>query len=463
VGTTAEVLAGEVANGAQAAESTLPPVGARSPGQTEELASSEVPSGGGPRRGDGLSDPGQLTAQEPSYKGPGAPSADPAPAPKSSQEALREAVERQQEAIAKWGAYLRGQIKGLDGRLDALRVAKAQLENALKQVELSKASRKPAMGLRGPEPEGAKAQAESKKLREMIAERAGQIANLEGERNELLKELNDLYDPPATIGPPAGSGAAWKAEYDRRKEYYNSLRQSGMPGWKVALIEFSDDLVRIFGPEGETLRNAIESLGGAGIKPGGPGMAPLPRRRTGPRPKAVLKAQKAQEGLLKNQQKQIKEAIENAKQGEAGTAKGRVLDEQGRLVQQLGTETLKQIPGATVRENVTIGTGTGSEIDNVVVVVRGGKTAYVESKLTIADANERMINQLTNAVKASKRSDSVFLHVARKPTGKELAKLEKALGSDIYRKINIVSDLTDLVLVHRSELPGGRLIATPAA
>jgi hypothetical protein len=155
-------------------------------------------------------------------------------------------------------------------------------------------------------------------------------------------------------------------------------------------------------------------------------------------PQGVLDIQKAQEELSKNQQQQLKDAIEDG----GAIAKGRVLDAQGAEVQRLANKTLNQIPGATVQKNAKIGKGIGSEIDNVVTM--NGKTVYVESKLTIADINQRTINQLTNAVKAAKPGDSVFLHVARQPTPAELASLKNALGSDVYDKIKIVSCQTDL-------------------
>jgi hypothetical protein len=160
-----------------------------------------------------------------------------------------------------------------------------------------------------------------------------------------------------------------------------------------------------------------------------------------------LEKQKAQDELLKNQQSELKEAIEKG----GKRAKGDVPNRQGRKVQELATETLEQIPGATVDPNVKIGNGVGSQIDNV--VTKGGKTAYVESKLTIREVNERTINQLTNAVNKAGEGDSVFLHVARAPTKAERASLKEALGNKVYDRVTIVSKLTDLFHKVNAALP----------
>ncbi len=151
-------------------------------------------------------------------------------------------------------------------------------------------------------------------------------------------------------------------------------------------------------------------------------------------PERVAANDLAQQDLLKNQQKRLKEAMENAPPGQKAKAKGRVLNDQGGDFQDLSTDTLKQIPDADVGENVKIGKGTGSQLDNE--VVRGNKTVYIESKLTLATLDDRIINQLNNAVK---KSGSVILNVAREPTVAELAKLKKALGDEVFGKVKVVS------------------------
>jgi hypothetical protein len=119
-----------------------------------------------------------------------------------------------------------------------------------------------------------------------------------------------------------------------------------------------------------------------------------------------------------------------------------VLDAQGTQVENITRDTLEQVEGAKVTPNVKIGKGEGSEIDNV--VERGDKKAYVESKLTIAEPDTRMINQLKNATKAAEPGDSVILQVAREPTAGEIQKLRNAVGDDVFSKIKIVSKQSDL-------------------
>jgi hypothetical protein len=158
----------------------------------------------------------------------------------------------------------------------------------------------------------------------------------------------------------------------------------------------------------------------------------------GIRPQSVIKNQATQDELIANQQKQLQEAIERG----GAKEKGRVLDAQGTQVENITRNTLEQVEGAKVTPDVRIGTGEGAVIDNV--VERGGKSVYVESKLTIAEPNTRMINQLTNATKAAQPGDSVILQVAREPTPGEIANLRSALGDDVFSKIKIVSNQTNL-------------------
>jgi hypothetical protein len=152
----------------------------------------------------------------------------------------------------------------------------------------------------------------------------------------------------------------------------------------------------------------------------------------------VSKNQAAQDRLIENQQTQLKEAVERGGKAE----KGRVLDAQGTQVENITRDTLEQVEGAKVTPDVKIGKGEGSEIDNV--VERGDKKAYVESKLTIAEPDARMINQLKNATKAAGPGDSVILQVAREPTAGEIQKLRNAVGDDAFSKIKIVSKQSDL-------------------
>jgi hypothetical protein len=152
----------------------------------------------------------------------------------------------------------------------------------------------------------------------------------------------------------------------------------------------------------------------------------------------VSKNQAAQDRLIENQQTQLKEAVERGGKAE----KGRVLDAQGTQVENITRDTLEQVEGAKVTPNVKIGKGEGSEIDNV--VERGDKKAYVESKLTIAEPDTRMINQLKNATKAAGPGDSVILQVAREPSAGEIQRLRNAVGDDVFSKIKIVSKQSDL-------------------
>jgi hypothetical protein len=96
--------------------------------------------------------------------------------------------------------------------------------------------------------------------------------------------------------------------------------------------------------------------------------------------------------------------------------------------------------------NRKIGVGEGSIIDNV--VTSGNKSVYVsvfvENKLTIATVNQRMINQLTNAVKTAKSGDHVVLQVARAATSEELEILKKALGDTVFNRVKVISDQREL-------------------
>jgi hypothetical protein len=152
--------------------------------------------------------------------------------------------------------------------------------------------------------------------------------------------------------------------------------------------------------------------------------------------------QAKQEELVRNQQKQVKEAIDKG----GASEKGRVLDKQGRTAEDLTNDTLQQVEkemdGVQVRRDRSIASGEGSEIDNL--VTRGNKTVYVENKFTIASINKRMINQLTNATKAAKPGDTVVLQVTRTPTATELKKLQAALGDEVFKKIKIETSQVDL-------------------
>ncbi len=70
-----------------------------------------------------------------------------------------------------------------------------------------------------------------------------------------------------------------------------------------------------------------------------------------------------------------------------------------------------------------------------------GKSVLVESKYSLNDINERMENQINNAVKAN---GSAILNVARKPTPGELAELESRLGKDVFNKVKVVSSQIEL-------------------
>jgi hypothetical protein len=157
-------------------------------------------------------------------------------------------------------------------------------------------------------------------------------------------------------------------------------------------------------------------------------------------PESVIKNQAAQDELLRIQQKRLKEAIEKG----GAKEKGKVLGEQGREAERITRDTLNQIPDATVRKDFRVGKGEGKEIDNL--VSKGDKNVfvYVETKLTIRDIPQRTINQLTNAVNAAKPNDLVILQVARQPSANEIVNLRKALGDDVFRKVQVVSKQTDL-------------------
>ena len=151
-------------------------------------------------------------------------------------------------------------------------------------------------------------------------------------------------------------------------------------------------------------------------------------------PAKVGTNQAAQRELVSMQQERLKAAIDAAPEGEKAAARGRALNTLGRDFQDLSTNTLEQIPGATVEENVRIATGTGSVLDDRVSL--NGKSVLVESKYSLNDINERMENQINNAVKAN---GSAILNVARKPTPGELAELESRLGKDVFNKVKVVS------------------------
>jgi pyruvate/2-oxoglutarate dehydrogenase complex dihydrolipoamide dehydrogenase (E3) component len=81
--------------------------------------------------------------------------------------------------------------------------------------------------------------------------------------------------------------------------------------------------------------------------------------------------------------------------------------------------------------------GLGGNIDHV--ITKGQKTVFIETKLTIQELDDRIVNQLTNAVKKAIEADTVLLNVGRKATSAELARLQKALGDDVFKRIKIAS------------------------
>jgi hypothetical protein len=163
-------------------------------------------------------------------------------------------------------------------------------------------------------------------------------------------------------------------------------------------------------------------------------------------PQEVVDDQAAQERLIKNQQKQVKDAI--AKNGKEG--KGRIFQRQGAQVEGLARDTLTRIPEVQVFDNVVVGKGVGEQLDHLVMNA-ANKRAFVESKLTIAEVNQRMINQLNNALRLANPEEPVILHVGRPPTVKEVAALRSKLGPE-GAKVQIISDLTELYNTVRAAL-----------
>jgi len=152
--------------------------------------------------------------------------------------------------------------------------------------------------------------------------------------------------------------------------------------------------------------------------------------------------------LVKNQQKELIAAIEAAPAKGKEAVRGRILQKQGARYEETTRSTLKQIPDAKLRPHPKLASGEGGILDNV--IEKGSKTVYVESKYSLSEVNDRMVNQITHAVKKmdapGERGITVFLDVARKPTAKELAALEARLGPEVFSKIkdNIVSSQTEL-------------------
>lgn len=93
-------------------------------------------------------------------------------------------------------------------------------------------------------------------------------------------------------------------------------------------------------------------------------------------------------------------------------------------------------------ENEKIGEGVGSRLDHI--VRKGGKSVWVETKLTIRTVGDRTINQIKNAFAKAKAGERVVLNVAREPTVKEKANLRKLLGDSLFEKLKIVSGQTEL-------------------
>jgi hypothetical protein len=183
------------------------------------------------------------------------------------------------EVFAKQHAKLLGEIGDIKGKLEQLGKEIAPREKELSDLE--RQSRKWRKELGGASKEERRADV----LRKEIADLQKQVDEQKGRLQPLLNELWELENPPppATIGPSSGNPDPVRAELKRHRDYLNDLRSKGVPEWKVQLEDINYHLIKIFGPEGEPLRDAMAGLGGAGLKRGGPGSAPLPRG-TGPRP-----------------------------------------------------------------------------------------------------------------------------------------------------------------------------------
>lgn len=158
--------------------------------------------------------------------------------------------------------------------------------------------------------------------------------------------------------------------------------------------------------------------------------------------KAVAKNESKRQQMVKNQQKELQDAIDRAPVGEKAAAAGRTLNKQGKEVQDLSDETLAHISGVTIKKNAPIGSGLGSRIDHI--VSKNDTKVYIETKYSIRTLYARTINQLTKAVGKAQPGDSVFLNVTREPTPKERLQLDRRLGEHVARMVHIVSSQTEL-------------------
>ncbi len=181
-----------------------------------------------------------------------------------------------------------------------------------------------------------------------------------------------------------------------------------------------------------------------------PGKKKRPAAANPALPKAVKRNQAEHRRMVKNQQKQLKDAIDNASAESKPTIKGQTLRKQGADYQNLSDMTLNQIHGKKMNCNQRIGKGVGSVIDNV--LTRGSTSVYVETKFSIRKLPQRTINQLTNAHRKAKSGDTVILNVARKPTHKELIALRNALPAGVFERIKIVSSQTELFTLVKTAL-----------
>ncbi len=169
-------------------------------------------------------------------------------------------------------------------------------------------------------------------------------------------------------------------------------------------------------------------------------------------PKAVLENQAKQRKLVETQQKELKEAIDNATKEERSKVIGEKMDELGKTYQDISHNTLGNLSGTKLQGNRRIGKGEGAEVDHVVSY--GKIKVYVETKYSIGTIRRRTVKQLTNAFKKAKPGDAIILNVARKPTPKEKLALKRALTPVVYRRIKIRYSQTSLYKAVYSTVKG---------
>ena len=169
-------------------------------------------------------------------------------------------------------------------------------------------------------------------------------------------------------------------------------------------------------------------------------------------PKAVLENQAKHRKLVENQQKELKEAIDNATKEERKKVVGEKMDELGKTYQDISHNTLGNLSATKLKQNKRIGNGEGAEIDHVVSY--GKIKVYVETKYSIETIRRRTVKQLTNAFKKAKPGDAIILNVARKPTPKEKLALKRALTPVVYRRIKIRYSQTSLYKAVYSTVKG---------